>query len=279
MRTKEKDVIWIIVPVYNVEKVLHKCIKSIYKQTYTSWKLILVDDGSTDRSGRMCDMYAEKDSRIFTIHTINGGPHVARVKGISSIDNEGYCCFCDSDDEMPPDALQILYKEVKRTNADFVCGNIQRIYKGIKLPINSSPSCFETPGIYEKKDILSNLYLCCFGGGRFPVNLVGKLYKTNIIKTAMLSITKYPKCFAEDLNVTMHLLPKINRCSVISDVVYNYRIGGGTSRFMPTFLDDNILMYRIKMDMADQCTSELDVKRLVGVELKNIIVSYWIMCE
>lgn len=67
--------------------------------------------------------------------------------------------------------------------------------------------------------------------------------------------------------------------AVIRDVVYRYRIGGGTAKFMPTFLDDNILMYQLKMYWSDRCTSTENVKRLIGVELKNIIVSYWIMCE
>ena len=66
------DLTWILVPVYNVEKVLDKCIHSIQRQTYTSWKAVLVDDGSTDQSGLMCDEYAKKDSRITVVHSPNG---------------------------------------------------------------------------------------------------------------------------------------------------------------------------------------------------------------
>lgn len=95
----------------------------------------------------------------------------------------------------------------------------------------------------------------------------------------MLKQECHPKYFAEDLNVTLRLLPEVERISVIRDVVYRYRIGGGTAKFMPSFLDDNILMYRLKMQWSDQCTATENVKRLIGVELKNIIVSYWIMCE
>lgn len=213
-----QDTIWILVPVYNVEKVLDKCIRSIQQQTYTNWKLVLVDDGSTDRSGRMCDEYAKKDSRICVLHTQNGGPHAARTKGVALLPEDGYCVFCDSDDELPKDALKLMHKEAVRSGADIVCGNVQRIFKGFVVDKGHSHSCFNQPRVYKQNEILSHLYLCCFGGG-------------------------------------------------------------GTSRFMPTFLDDNILMYRLKMQWSDKCTSTENVKRLIGVELKNIIVSYWIMCE
>lgn len=76
------ETIWILIPVYNVEKVLDKCIRSIQRQTYTNWKAVLVDDGSTDRSGVLCDEYAAKDPRIMVPHTSNGGPHRDRPKDI-----------------------------------------------------------------------------------------------------------------------------------------------------------------------------------------------------
>lgn len=271
--------IWILVPVYNVESVLGKCIRSIQRQTYTNWQAILVDDGSTDQSGIMCDEYARSDSRFTVVHTPNCGPHAARITGIKQIDDTGYCCFCYSDDEMPNNALQLLYAEAKRSDADIVCGNIDRILKKFPISKGSNLSCFANPRVYEREEILSKLYKCCFGGGGFPVNMWGKLYRTGLIRSVMLNMDSYPKYFAEDLNVMLRLLPETNRVSVIKDRVYFYRVGGGTSKFMPTFLEDNIMMYHIKMRMADKCTSKLDVKKLVGIELKNVVVSYLIMCE
>lgn len=276
---EQQDTIWILIPVYNVEKVLGKCIRSIQRQTYTNWKAVLVDDGSTDRSGAMCDEYAAKDPRIIAVHTPNGGPHKARVKGLEAVPDDSYCCFCDSDDELPENALQLLYEEAVRTNADLVCGNVERIYKGIRVSKGSQLACFSDPRVYADQEIKSDLYLCCFGGGRFPVSLWGKLYRSRLIRSVMCNLDAHPGWFAEDLNIIMRVLPELSSLSVIPDVVYRYRIGGGTSRFMPTFLDDNILMYRLKMQWSDKCTSEENVKRLIGVELKNIIVSYFIMCE
>lgn len=273
------ETIWILIPVYNVEKVLDKCIRSIWRQTFINWKMVLVDDGSTDRSGQMCDEYAQKDSRIRVVHTQNGGLPVARINGIRETDNSGYCVFCDSDDEMPADALQLLYDEAVKTGADLVCGNVERVLKGIVVSKGSSLPCFAHPKVYCAEEITSNLYLSCYGRGEFPVSMWGKLYRTSMIRPLMLNMDSHPHYFAEDLNVTMRLLPECSSVAVISDIVYRYRIGGGTSKFMPTFLDDNILMYRLKMQWSDRCTSTENVSKLIGIELKNIIVSYWIMCE
>ena len=105
----QNDILWVIIPVYNVEKVLGKCIRSVQKQTYTNWKMVLVDDGSTDRSGALCDQFAKQDSRIVVVHTANGGLPVARRNGIKQVENTGYWLFCDSDDELPPNGLERLY--------------------------------------------------------------------------------------------------------------------------------------------------------------------------
>ena len=274
-----QDTIWVVIPVYNVEKLLGKCIRSLQKQSFKNWKAILVDDGSTDKSGKLCDEYSEKDSRISVVHTPNKGLPVARINGIRETDGTGYCTFVDSDDELAKNALQILYDEAKRSKADVVCGNMERILHGIAISKGSSLSCFGEPRVYCHDEIVKDFYLACFGGGRFPVNIWGKLYKTDLVRSVMLNMDCSPYYFAEDLNVTMRILPEVASISVIRDIVYRYRIGGGTAKFMPTFLDDNILMYNLKLQWSSNCTSEENLPRLIGVELKNIIVSYLIMCE
>ena len=97
----------VIVPVYNVENVLHYCIDSILNQTYKDFELILVDDGSTDKSGNICDEYADKESRIRVFHKENGGVSSARNFGIDNA-NGDYICFIDSDDYVNGDYLELL---------------------------------------------------------------------------------------------------------------------------------------------------------------------------
>lgn len=278
MNSSKCDTIWIVVPVYNAEKWIRRCVRSMQKQTYTNWKAVLVDDGSTDRSGQICDGLASKDSRLVVLHTPNSGAHQARVNGILQVDDDSYCVFCDSDDELTENALELLYDEAVKSGADVVCGGTQRVLKRIRFP-QKDGAFIMNPRSYDREQIMRELFISCFGLSGFPVGLCSKLYRSSIIKKVMTNLGPAPKLFAEDLNVTLHLLPELERISVISQVVYRYRFGGGTSRFMPTFLSDNLIMYHIKMEHARLCTSELDVEALVAIELKNIMGSYLVMCE
>lgn len=102
----------VIVPVYKVEKFLHRCVDSLLCQSFESFELILVDDGSPDHSGAICDTYAEKDPRIHVIHQKNGGLSAARNTGIDFVmanSNSHWLAFVDSDDWVHPDFLKRLY--------------------------------------------------------------------------------------------------------------------------------------------------------------------------
>ncbi|OOL43593.1 glycosyl transferase family 2, partial [Enterococcus faecium] len=106
-----------IVPVYKVEKYLRKCVDSILAQTFTDFEVILVDDGSPDNSGKICDEYAEKDNRVRVIHKENGGLSSARNAGID-VARGKYLGFVDSDDYIDEDMYEILYENLKIHDAD-----------------------------------------------------------------------------------------------------------------------------------------------------------------
>ena len=109
----------IIVPVYKAEAYLHRCVDSILAQTFTDFELLLIDDGSPDRSGEICDEYAQKDSRIRVIHKENGGVSSARQRGLDEAVGE-YTIHVDSDDWVEPNMLEELYKKAKQDDADIV---------------------------------------------------------------------------------------------------------------------------------------------------------------
>ena len=111
----DKDLISIIVPIYNVEKYIKKCIDSIINQTYTNLEIILVDDGSPDNCGKICDKYKEKDDRIKVIHKKNGGLSDARNAGIDIATGE-YITFIDSDDYVAENYIEVLYNLCKEQN-------------------------------------------------------------------------------------------------------------------------------------------------------------------
>ena len=99
------ELVTIIIPVYKVEHCISKCIDSVISQTYSNWELILIDDGSPDASGTICDQYAEKDTRIKVLHVDNGGPSKARNVGLD-VATGVYVCFIDSDDWVCSNYLQ-----------------------------------------------------------------------------------------------------------------------------------------------------------------------------
>lgn len=113
----------VIIPVYRAEKFIHECIESVLNQTHTDLELILVDDGSPDNSGAICDEYALKDNRIKVFHQQNGGVCAARNKGLDMATGD-YILFLDSDDYMPKDALKTLYNDATQNDADIAIGRI-----------------------------------------------------------------------------------------------------------------------------------------------------------
>ena len=120
------DVVSVIVPVYNSASYLHRCIDSILGQNYREIEVILVDDGSTDSSGEICDSYSRKDSRVRVIHTPNRGVSCARNAGLEG-SNGSFVCFVDSDDFLEDYAIKALVEGHKRSRADLVVGGFNKV--------------------------------------------------------------------------------------------------------------------------------------------------------
>ncbi len=127
----ENDLISVIIPIYNVEKYLSKCIESVINQTYKNIEIILVDDGSPDNCGKICDEYAKIDSRIKVIHKKNGGISDTRNIGIDN-SNGKYITFIDSDDYVTNDYIEYLYYILKEEKVDISCCNFELIYDNNK---------------------------------------------------------------------------------------------------------------------------------------------------
>lgn len=242
---------------------------------------MLVDDGSTDGSGSICDEYAKKDSRITVIHQPNKGSVSARNAGIFSerAQQAKYLCMCDSDDVMPKNALEKLTTVAEKTQADCVCGNTSRMYRGIAIPSRFVPPVFSDgkTKVYSNAMIRSDLYISCFGISNYPVSLCAKLYKTKLITEASMC-DPIVHFMGDDLSVTLRLLPKTQRLAIIPDIVYNYRIGGGTSRFMPHMMDVFLSLYRFKQKMAREYPMPQNAEYLMSVEMKNILLAWLEMC-
>lgn len=267
----------VVIPVYNAEKYIIKCLDSILKQTFGNFCVILVDDGSNDCSGKICDLYAGRDSRICVIHQQNKGCIEARKAGVLSdiAQAASYIMFCDADDTLKPTALEILYKMAKTYNADCVCGEMKKLWKNISFKSSSKADCFKISEerLYQRQEILDELYISCFGISNYPVNLWAKLYKTELLTTSINS-PRIVEFMGEDLSITMRVLPETDRLVIVPVEIYNYRIGGNTSKFMPYMLDDFISLYSEKKILIEKYPMPLNARFYMDVELMNETLSW-----
>ena len=122
----------IIVPIYNAEKTLEKCIESILKQTFKNFELILVNDGSTDKSLVICNRYSNKDKRIRIIDKKNEGTIPTRKRGIKESKSE-YVTFIDADDWIRKDTLEIINLEINKNNPDVIVFNYYRVFNNFRI--------------------------------------------------------------------------------------------------------------------------------------------------
>lgn len=211
----DNPVISIIVPIYNVEPYLSKCLDSIFSQTFTNWECILVDDGSTDKSGIICDEYACKDPRIQVIHKENGGVSSTRNRGISVAKGK-YLYFSDADDELLPNCLAVLYENMEE-HVDLVTASYIRFEYGIVNPEKiKKDSCLFTIGEYlENISTFPNARICeryCYT----------KLFRKSIIDDNNL---KFNEDFAyrEDvLFLYSYVVLCHNKIAGVNIPVYNY---------------------------------------------------------
>lgn len=277
----------IVVPVYNAGKKLHQCIRSILGQNYRNFALILVNDGSTDKSGNICDTYAKKDSRVHVIHKENGGSVEARKTGVFSdiAQSAKYITFCDADDVLPQNVLKKFFDTAEYYTADLICGKVGRIWKGFRIPETYASPCLkfdnleaETAKVYFHDDIIKKLYISCFGISDFPVSLCAKLYRTELITKASQG-KAVVHFMGEDLSVTLKVMPNAEKLVIIPDVVYQYRIGGGTSKFRPDTLADFLALYTYKKQFVNKYVMPQDAKYLMNVELMNILQNWFVSCS
>lgn len=220
----------IIVPCYNVEKYLEKCLDSLTGQTLQDIEIIPVDDGSPDSSGAICDRYAQKDSRVKPIHKKNGGVSAARNDGLVAATGD-YVFFCDGDDWMPSDACQLLWEEAEKTDADVIFGDIWRSWdeRDEYMRLFDRSFC-TTDREFIRELIRTNFYYTycpsvptedpadgCYGG---PWN---KIVKRRLLLDADIRFDLRVKGIYDDVLYSAYVLAEATTVAYIGKPVYNYR--------------------------------------------------------
>lgn len=204
------DLISVIIPVYNVEKYLHRCIDSVINQTYSNLEIILVDDGSTDTSPEICDEYKNLDERIVVIHKKNGGLSDARNVGFDISKGE-YILFLDSDDWMVNNALEKMCFTMQNRKADIIVSNYYYNYdvKNIIAFVEKEDKSFNRSKAIE--ELLLNKEIKNFAWG--------KLYRRNVVDGILFPIGK----LFEDVYWAHLVFNRIDKLILLSEPLFYYR--------------------------------------------------------
>ncbi len=209
---RKKELISIIVPIYNTQNFLNKCVDSILNQTYRELEIILVDDGSTDESGKICDKYKLIDNRVKVIHKKNGGVSMARNYGLKMINGE-YVIFIDSDDWLENNMIETLYNNMIKYKVDISICNFEIDCKDGKKIITHKEEDLITRDIRDKYENL-------FAKDGFGGYLWNKLIKTEVVKNIF---------FNENIKIeedVLFLIEVFQKCESIyynaDNILYHY---------------------------------------------------------
>ena len=218
---EQNPLVSIVVPVYNVQNFLMKCLESLVSITYSQKEIILVDDCSTDASGKVCDEYKANHPEVCVIHQPqNKGVTEARITGLEQARGE-YVMFVDSDDYVHPDILKEMVVSIQKHNADMVCCQLYIDYQG-SIGIERRSVC----GVFERQEIVDLIYGNLLidesiSHAGMPLFLWGKLYKRSLVDGALQK--GRGMIFGEDeVAVAEMLVKKVNRLVCLDTPLYYY---------------------------------------------------------
>ncbi len=241
------DLITIIVPVYNVEKYLNECVDSLLNQTYKNIEIILVDDGSKDESGKICDAYVLLDNRIKVIHKQNEGLGFARNTGLQ-VARGKFVTFIDSDDKADIDLIEKLYSGICLSDSDTCIGGFKRISK-------EGSVCFEEKydeTIFDGEEVYNELFARMLGSApdkhdAVRMSVWNVMYSMDIIQKYNIKFPSERKLISEDIIWDSEYYKFAKRVVVINSTAYNYRITPGslTQKYKSDMLEKICVLYNV----------------------------------
>lgn len=236
MNNVESKKISIIVPVYNVESLLELCVESIINQTYSNFEILLIDDGSTDSSGKICDSLKERDKRVNVFHKKNGGLSDARNYGIEHSTGEFYL-FIDSDDVLHPDFCRVLIELQKEYNADIVSTDLVKFYESEQIEEFNKKDYQKTVTVFYGNEILQEYYNPQDENKtKIYHGLCMKLYRDSLFSGLRFAVGR----LHEDLYITYKLLA-LAKCFVFVDLPYYYYYQKNTNSITKNYKDKNFI--------------------------------------
>lgn len=232
----------VIVPVYNVEKYLHRCIDSILAQTFTDFELILVDDGSADGSGAICDEYAAKDSRVRVIHKENGGVSASRNTGMDAATGD-YILFCDSDDYVSRYWAEQLALHIKDNPESFISCRVQRFKKPL-------PDIKREEMIDAEAHEITYYELFREGLSAYSWN---KIYVAKRLRDLGLRFSESVE-ISEDVEFNTRYCAACKKVLLLDCKLYFYRQldSSATGRYRPDILTLHFLPFQCRLALIDE---------------------------
>ncbi|OKL36559.1 glycosyltransferase family 2 protein [Domibacillus mangrovi] len=220
----------VVVPIYKVEKYIHRCVDSILNQTYTNIEIILVDDGSPDNCGRIADQYKERDSRVTVIHQTNGGLSDARNQGMTYVTGE-FTMFVDSDDWLEKNMIENMVNSSFKYKADVVQTAFYYAYDDKSFLDNRYYSQRNDPVTLDNKRLMYELVV----NDKVKNFAWGKLYKTKLIK----DIPFEKGVLFEDVFWAYKVMHQVNSFLIVHQPMYNYyqRSDSIVANYTPRNLD------------------------------------------
>lgn len=234
--TDNQPLVSILIPLYNQERYFEKCIRSVCRQTYRNLEIIIVNDGSTDRSPQIARQWASKDSRIKVIDKQNEGTIFARRDGYR-VSTGQFLTFVDSDDMLPVNAVDLLVNCMIEQDADIVMGAMTMMLGPLKWA-NDGYLTFPTNQLVKQPELFEKYYVGFFGKALFQINMCAKLFRKSVIDNALQETELFAddiRRMGEDHYFTMKLFPYAQSMYRIAETVYLYRAGGSVDYFNPHY--------------------------------------------
>lgn len=257
----------VIIPVYNGARFLNKCLRSIERQDYRNMEIIVVNDASTDRSGKILSRHSKKDGRIKIINKdIQEGVDKARFDGLK-IARGRFIFFIDADDWLANKGVFTkLVRISEEQNADYVQLGTRKVLDRFGI-IKYDWLQFK-PGILDSPELQEKYYDSFLGRYELNMNCWGKLYRRELIEKAELKCFGY--IYQEDVIFNFQLFPHLRRIVILSDLDYRYRWGGMTKKYNPDIFDDvrRQTLYKAAIVIRD------GKEQYFGVLLDNLISNF-----
>ena len=275
-----EEQISIIVPVYKVEKYICRCIDSIINQSYKRLEIILVDDGSPDSSGVICDEYQKKDSRIKVIHKENAGLGFARNSGLEHATGK-YVTFIDGDDYIGVDHIKNMYNTIKNTSTDTCIAGHTKVYKNKKVEHTNVCS-----GKIFKNNVNENILprMCgadCHGNDYIEMSVCMVLFSNDIIQSNQLKFVSEKEYISEDLVFDFEYYPLSKGVCVSDKTDYYYcdNEGSLTTKYREDRFKSQIYLYKflsqkaIELNIQDKCIKRLQ-NTVLAIARYSIKIEY-----